>query len=374
MRACERACWGIFLVCLSFAVSLCSADEQTVAVEVVGTAECADCKTYNIKSTQAFSGLRVSVDCKLENGETKRMGDADIDKNGKFKISISHEPDQNCYVQLHSAAAVPCLSHGGLDASKIVLKSQTNGAKTFSLSTNLQFSTAPCASKTLSSYFHQPPLPPLSPHPWLKSYHSWPPLPPLSPHPWLKSYNWPPLPPLSPHPWLKGSHSLPPLSPFPPLPPLFHHKQPPAPVIYTPPVVQPLPPLAPVYTPSPVYTPKPSVPVYKPKPPVPVYKPKPQVPVPAPPVYKPKPSVPVYKPKPQVPVYKPKPPVPVVYKPKPPVSKPAPEVKPLPPAVPSYKPPCPPLPKLPPLPKFPPKYFHHPKYGFNFPPLPPHHP
>ncbi|XP_073045707.1 uncharacterized protein [Primulina eburnea] len=344
MRACERACWGIFLVCLSFAVSLCStADEQTVAVEVVGTAECADCKTYNIKSTQAFSGLRVSVDCKLENGETKRMGDADIQKNGKFKISISHEPNQNCYVQIHSAAAVPCPSHGGLDASKIVLKSQTNGAKTFSLSTNLQFTTAPCASKTFSSYFHQPPLPPLSPHPWLKSYHSWPPLPPLSPHPWLKSYHWPPLPPLSPHPWLKGSHSLPPLSPFPPLPPLFHHKQPPAPVIYTPPVVQPLPPL------PPVYTPKPSVPVYKPKPPV-------------------------YKPKPSVPVYKPKPPVPVVYKPKPPVSKPAPEFKPLPPAVPSYKPPCPPLPKLPPLPKFPPKYFHHPKYGFNFPPLPPHHP
>ncbi|KZV53469.1 translocon-associated protein subunit alpha-like, partial [Dorcoceras hygrometricum] len=335
-------------------VSLCSADEKTVAIEVVGTAECADCKTYNIKSTQAFSGLRVSVDCMLENGETKRMGDADLDKDGKFKISISHEPEHSCYAQLHSAAAVPCPAHDGVDASKIVLRSQTGGAKTFGVSTNLHFSAALCASKTFSSSLHYPPLPPLSPHPWLKGYHSWPPLPPLSSHPGFKSYhNWPPLPPLSPHPWLKGSHSWPPLPPFPPLPPLFHHKQPPAPVVYSPPVVKPLPPPSPVYTPSPVYKPKPPVPVYKPKPPVPVYKPKPEVPV-----YKPKPEVPVYKPKPEVPVYK-----------SPPVYKPAPEVKPLPPAVPTYnKPPCPPLPSLPP------KYFHHPKYGFNFPPLPPHHP
>ncbi|XP_073146417.1 uncharacterized protein [Henckelia pumila] len=341
---CQTALWGILLVSL---LGLCSADhaDDKTLFEVVGAAECADCKEYNIKSSQAFSGLIASVDCKLKSGETKRMGDTKLDKHGKFKISLSQQPQQNCYVQLHSAAAVPCAAHNGVESTKILLKSQTNGVRTFGPSQNLQFSTALCASKTFWPFFK---------HPWKKiSFPSWP--------------------------------------PFPPFPPIYKHKP-----LY-PPVVKPLPPPVPLYKPpAPVY--KPPVPVYKPpvpvyKPPVPVYKPKPPVYKPKPPVYKP--PVPVYKPKPPVykppvPVYKPKPPVykpPVpVYKPKPPVYKPpvpvykppVPVYKPKPPVYkpPVYKKPCPPLiPKLPPLPKikFPPKYFHHPKFG-HFPPLPPYHP
>ncbi|KAG6413457.1 hypothetical protein SASPL_126168 [Salvia splendens] len=318
---------GVHSLCQSFlflslilfgAVNLCSADDKTF--EVVGTTECADCNQFNFKTSQAFSGLRVTIDCKLENGDVKRFGSGEVDEQGKFKVSLAQKLNDKCYAQLHSAAALPCPAHNDIEASKIVLKSKTNGKMTFAPAKTLQFSATLCSSKTFLPYWKHPP------------------------HPWVKPLPKPTLPPYT-HPWF--------------------HKPTPSPVpVYTPtpkpPVVEPLPPPVPVYTP----TPKP--PVYKPKPKPPVY-----TPMPKPPVYKPKPKPPVYKPKPKPPVYKPKPEPPVpVYKP--PVKKPCPPVvvKPLPPPVPITKKPCPPLPKIPP------KYFHHPKFG-HYPPLPPsipHHP
>ncbi|XP_042001711.1 proline-rich protein 4-like [Salvia splendens] len=328
---------GVHSLCQSFlflslilfgSVNLCSADDKTF--EVVGTTECADCSQNNFKSSQAFSGLRVTIDCKLESGDVKRFGSGEVDEQGKFKVSLSQKLNNKCYAQLHSAAALPCPAHNDIEASKIVLKSQTNGKTTFAPAKTLQFSATLCSSKTFLPYWKHPP------------------------HPWFKPLPKPTLPPYT-HPWF--------------------HKPTPSPVpVYTPtpkpPVVEPLPPPAPVYTPTPkppVYKPKPKPPVYKPKPKPPVYKPKPK---PKPPVYKPKPEPPVVK-KPCPPtVVKPLPPPVPVYKP--PVKKPCPPVvvKPLPPPVPITKKPCPPLPKIPP------KYFHHPKFG-HFPPLPPsipHHP
>ncbi|CDO96946.1 unnamed protein product [Coffea canephora] len=58
------------LVSIFFVVSFCRADDKTV--QVVGAGECADCKDFKIKTSQAFSGLRVTVDCKLKNGEVTR--------------------------------------------------------------------------------------------------------------------------------------------------------------------------------------------------------------------------------------------------------------------------------------------------------------
>ncbi|XP_073065628.1 uncharacterized protein [Primulina eburnea] len=251
---CQTALWGVFFVSL---LGICSADDKTL-FEVVGAVECADCNEYDIKTTEAFSGLSASVDCKLEHGETKRMGDiTKLDEDGKFKISVS-QLHQDCYVQLHSDAAVPCAALNGTESTKIVLKSQTNGIQTFGPSKNPQFSTATCASKASWHFFKHPHFP--------------------YTHPWKKKFYKPPVP------------------------------------VYKPPVPEHKPPV-PVYKP-PVPEHKPPVPVYKPKPPV--YKPPPKPPVHKPPVpvHKPKPPVPVHKPKP--PVYKP--PVPV-YHPKPPVYK-----------------------------------------------------
>ncbi|KZV53352.1 proline-rich protein 4-like [Dorcoceras hygrometricum] len=388
---CQTALWGILLVSL---LGLCSADDKT-SFEVVGAAECADCKEYNVKTTGAFSGLSVSVDCMLKSGETKRMGNSKLDKYGKFRISVSLQLHQDCYVQLHSAAAVPCAAHNGVESTKIVLKSETNGIQIFGPRENLQFSTALCASKPFWPLFKHPSF--TFTHPWKKSFTSWPPLPPFPPLHKHKPLFPPvvmPLPP--PFPVYN-----PPVPVYKPKPPVY---KPPVPV-YKPPVPVYSPPV-PVYKPKPpVYKPpvpvyKPPVPVYSPpvpvyKPPVPVYKPNPPVYEPPAPVYKPNP--PVYEPPAPVPVYNPKPPVyepPVpAYKPKPPVYKPpvqvynpispvykapAPIYKPNPQV---YKPPAykkpyhhPLIPKLPPLPKlkFPPKHFHHPKFG-HFPPLPPYH-
>lgn len=42
------------LVFVLFVASSCSADDRTI--KIVGHGECADCKEYNIKTSQAFSG------------------------------------------------------------------------------------------------------------------------------------------------------------------------------------------------------------------------------------------------------------------------------------------------------------------------------
>ncbi|XP_071694107.1 uncharacterized protein [Rutidosis leptorrhynchoides] len=400
-----------FLLILSFCGSLCYGN----IVEVVGIGECGDCKESHIKTSHALSGLKVTVDCKLENGKFKTRGVGELDEEGNFKISLPQEIlkdgklTQECYAQLHNAANAPCAVHDGLDATKINFLSKSDQKHTFGPKGKLKFSSSVCTS----AFF-------------------WPP------------YNYPPLSPLK-H-WPKPHPSF----PFPPKIPFVEPLPPP---VYVPPVVEPPP--TPVYTPSPTYnpppkppvveptpTPTPPAPVYKPKPPVykpphvhkPKPKPKPPVvkPEPKPPVVKPEPKPPTYKtppvpkcePKPKPPVYKPKPkPKPPVYKPapvpvnkpkpKPPVYKPAPVpvykpppvpiYKPtppfpkiLPPPIPIYKPippfykkPCPPfavpklppfptfppkdldhLPPLPPLPTIPPKYFHHPIIGdlFHLPP------
>ncbi|KAL0384020.1 UNVERIFIED_CONTAM: protein XAP5 CIRCADIAN TIMEKEEPER [Sesamum radiatum] len=316
-------------------ISLCNADDKIS--KVVGTAHCADCKDFNFKIAHSFSGLHVTIDCKLKNGDVKRVAAGELDQQGNFNVPLPQDLvedgrktlKEECYAQLHSAAAVPCPAHNGLEASKIVFKSQANGITTFG------------------------PIKPLPP-----------PVPIYKPKPPVIE----PLPP--------------PVPIYKPKPPVYNPPKKPCPPKQKPPVVKPLPPPVPVYKPKPpVIKPlPPPVPIYKPKPPVYIPPKKPCPPIkPNPPVYKPPvakpipPPVPIYKP----PVVKPLPPPVPIYEP--PVVKPLPPptpiykppvVKPLPP--PFYKKPCPPLPfpKLPPSPKIPPKYFHHPKSGY-LPPLPP---
>lgn len=342
---CGRVLLGLSLSLLLS--TFCIADDNTI--KVVGFGECADCKENNINTIHALSGLHVSIDCKLANGEIKTRGEGELDQDGKFEVSLPKEMmkdgklKEECYAQLHSASSAPCPAHNGIESSKIV-SIKTDGKNTLKTAGNLKFSTPLCTSAFLWPYFKYPQLPPFpKDHSWMKKFPKLPP--------------FPPMPPLG-HPF-----------PLPPIPPFFKKPCPP-------PLEKPLPPPVPVYNPTPKPTPvvkplPPPVPVYKPKPkppPVPVYKPKPEPPVkkPCPPsVPKPKPP-PVKKPcPPKVPTHKPKPkPEPPVVKPLPPpvpVYKP-PVVKPLPPPVPIYKKPCPPLP---PFPKIPP--FHHPL----FPPLPP---
>ncbi|XP_057501042.1 proline-rich protein 4-like [Actinidia eriantha] len=317
-------CRGAFLgfwVVLLVATGFCHGDNKAV-LEVVGIGECADCTVNNIETSQAFSGLKVTIDCKSAKGELKTRAAGELDKQGKFELSLPEDVLENgklkqeCWAQLHSASATPCPAYNGLDSSKIVFKSKSAGKHTFTTAGKLKFSPVTCVSAFFWPY-HKHPLLPKS-HPLFKYFH---------------------------HPYLSPK----------PIP------------VYKPPVT--LPPHVPIYKPKPKPTPTP-VPIYKPKPkptptPVPIYKPKPKpkpIPTPTP--------IPIYKPKP-----KPLPPTVPIYKP-----KPKPEPKPLPPSVPVvtpktpvpiYKKPCPPFPKIP-IPKIPPKYFHHPKYGSLIPPYSPH--
>ncbi|XP_057783151.1 proline-rich protein 4-like [Salvia miltiorrhiza] len=388
---------GFVLLCL---LSFCNADLKTF--DIVGVAHCADCQLNNFNPTHAFSGLHVTIDCKLEK-EMKRVGEGELDGDGKFKISLPKamigDVKKNCYAQLHSAAAAPCPAHGGLEATEIVLKSEMEEKITFSPAKTLRFSTALCTSKFLWPLFQYPPLPKADP--WKKV---WPKItiPPLKKHHWSLSPIYKP----KPKPKPKVVKTLPPVptykpkpKPFPPPVPIYKPKPkskpflPPVPIYKPKPKPKPLPPPVPVYKPKPKLKPfLPPVPVYKSKPkpkpflpPVPIYKPKPK-PLPPPvPIYKPKPkplspSVPIYKPptKPIPPIFhKPHPPSVPIYKP--PVVKPI--YKPLPPSVPIYKPlpplfPFPPLYKkpCPPFSKIPPKsFFYHHKFRY-FPKFPPFNP
>ncbi|XWS62671.1 hypothetical protein CRYUN_Cryun06bG0030900 [Craigia yunnanensis] len=319
-----------FLVFSLFVASFCNADGKTV--EVVGVGECADCAENNFETSKSFSGLRVTIDCKPENGVFKTRGSGELDKEGNFKVSLPEDLvkdgklKEECYAQLHSVSDDACTAHDGLESSKIVFKSTSDEKHKFGLKGKLKFSPVTCASAFFWPHNKYPPLPK-----WKHPLHKVPPLPPLESF----HHHYPPLPPIY-------------KKPLPPPIPIY--KPPPVPVYK-----KPLPPPVPIYKP-PVYKP----PVYKKPlpPPVPIYKP---------PIYKP-PPVPIYKKPlpPPVPIYKPKPHPPIHYKPLPPLPK----------IPPFYKKPCPPLPKLPPLPKIPPKHFHHPKFG-KWPPLPPfapHHP
>uniref|UniRef100_A0A2N9FKI4 Proline-rich protein n=1 Tax=Fagus sylvatica TaxID=28930 RepID=A0A2N9FKI4_FAGSY len=120
MRILPLLCFWVSLV---FAASLCYGDDKTV--EVVGFGECADCEQSNIKTKHAFSGLRVTIDCKPENGHFKTRGVGELDEEGKFKVSVHHkivkdgQLNEECYAQLHSASAAPCPTHNGLESSKL---------------------------------------------------------------------------------------------------------------------------------------------------------------------------------------------------------------------------------------------------------------
>ncbi|XP_031260040.1 proline-rich protein 4 [Pistacia vera] len=246
-----------FLVSLLFSASFChgSSDDKTTTTllfGVVGTGECADCSDTNFKTSQAVSGLRVTIDCKPENGVFKTRGSGELDAEGKFTVSLPQEIvedgklKEECYAQLHSASAAPCPAHDGLESSKIVLKTKTNGKHTFGLAGKLKFSPVTCTSAFLWPHYKYPPLPKYS-HPKFN-------LPPL------KSFGHQPFP-FPP----KVFPPKPPLPSLPPKPPLF--KKPFPPKVLPPPVpYKPLPPPVPVVKPLP-----PPVPIYKPKPKPPIF-------------------------------------------------------------------------------------------------------
>ncbi|KAL2512370.1 Proline-rich protein 2 [Abeliophyllum distichum] len=372
--------WVHSLICpLFFAFVLCFCYASEKKIEVVGIAECADCKERNIKSSQAFSGLHITIECTLKNGKVKRRGEGKLVEEGKFKVLLPEgilkegKLNEECYAQLQSASAA-CPTHNGLEESKIVVfKSKTDGKYRLKPKGNLKVSTTFCTSDFPWPFSHFPTF-----HPWKKNFPPWN----HFGHPWVLppwSKNFPPWNHFG-HPWV-----LPPFPPifYKPFPPIYMSIPPPPVSMPKPPVCQPpmklqpqvmpppspapinKPPLKPLPPPVPIKPPVhqpllPPIPIYKPPvyqplpPPIPIYKPKP------PPVKLLPPPVPIYKPPvyqplpPPIPMHKPKPPVKPLHPPIPIYKPKLPPVKPLPPSVPVYKPPVyQPLP--PPIPVYKPK-------------------
>ncbi|GAB2267940.1 hypothetical protein Dimus_002916 [Dionaea muscipula] len=350
LALCRRTLLGLIVGLLLIASSsICHGG----SVVVTGTGECADCQLNNIKSTKAFNGLRVMIDCKLANGEIQTRGTGELDMQGKFRVDLPEEIvedgelKEECYAQLHSAYNSPCptVDHDhGIESSssnsKIIFVTKSeDGKHAFATAGQIKFSSESCASASLWPLFkYPPPLPKF-------------PVVPFPKHPWFKKK---PL-------------------PFPkPCPPSITKPLPPPVPVPVPVVRKPLPPPVVPVIPKPLPPPAvPVVPIPKPKPsPKPYPEPKPK-PFPKPPVILPPPLVPI-KPLPPFPYHKPLPPFPY-HKPLPPF----PFHKPLPP-FPFHKP-WSPIPKIkfppiykPPItfpPIYKPKYPDHPKK--YWPPLPP---
>lgn len=234
------------LMCLLVPLLLSFSYSQGKTVEVVGIGECADCADTKIDTTHAVSGLGVTIDCKTQNGLFKTRGAGELDGEGKFKVSLPDEMveedgklKEECFAQLHSAAALPCPAYDGLDSSKLAFKAKTDDGKhTFSPAGKLKFSPAVCTSEFLWPHYKYPPLPPKKKytHPLLP-YHKKPlyhkhPIPSIpiykKPHPPVPIYTYKPKPKV---PIIKD-HPIPHIPIYKkPFPPIFHKYSHPIPKI-----------------------------------------------------------------------------------------------------------------------------------------------
>ncbi|XP_062082249.1 proline-rich protein 4-like [Humulus lupulus] len=264
-------CRGGALLCfwlaLALVVSFCYGDDDKT-VEVVGNGECADCAQHSFDTKLAYSGLRVTIDCKTPGRQFKTRGSGELDEEGKFKVSLPNEIlnkegklNEECYAQLHSSSDGPCPAHDGLESSKILsqtIKATTNDNNndhdkhTFGLAKGkLKFSPITCASAFFWHHFHK--KHPLCPPKTSDKPPQKPPLPTPAPKKELPS----PVPKKKPDP---PKEKGPKKEPCPP-----KANKPPKKEV---PKKEPCPP-KPEIKPLPA----PTVPVYN-KPPVPVYKPK----------------------------------------------------------------------------------------------------
>ncbi|XP_035834141.1 proline-rich protein 4-like [Helianthus annuus] len=109
----------------------------------------------NIQTSQALSGLKVTIDYKLEDGNFQTRGVGKLDEKGQFKLNLPQEILEDgmlsgeCYVQLHNAANAPCAFYNGLEASKITFVSKSNKYTPLDRLENSNSLPAICSSATL---------------------------------------------------------------------------------------------------------------------------------------------------------------------------------------------------------------------------------
>ncbi|XP_030966664.1 proline-rich protein 4-like isoform X2 [Quercus lobata] len=107
-------------------LGLSDLEKRTVAGGILNV-HIGDALSQSVNASGGFAGLRVTIDCKPENGHLKTRGVGKLDEEGKFKMSIHRKIvkdgklNDECYAQLHSALAAPCPAHNGLESSKVVL-------------------------------------------------------------------------------------------------------------------------------------------------------------------------------------------------------------------------------------------------------------
>ncbi|KAJ8647978.1 hypothetical protein MRB53_001001 [Persea americana] len=88
------AFWALWALLL---VGLCWCTDESVVV--VGVGECVDCAQKSVKSSDAFSGLGVTIDCKIANGKLKTRGAAKLTKDGEFQVTLPSQIVNNGGIQ-----------------------------------------------------------------------------------------------------------------------------------------------------------------------------------------------------------------------------------------------------------------------------------
>ncbi|KAI4376105.1 hypothetical protein MLD38_013898 [Melastoma candidum] len=126
----------------------------------VGLVDCFDCAVKKIFPPEAFLGIGVTIDCKAADQPLKARAMGMLNGEGKFWVSLPGEIllengtlKEECFAHLHGASAKPCPPIGGIEATKIVLKSKTNDKCILGVAGELKLSPVICAS-TLYSWPH----------------------------------------------------------------------------------------------------------------------------------------------------------------------------------------------------------------------------
>ncbi|CAK9154353.1 unnamed protein product [Ilex paraguariensis] len=115
--------------------------------------------------------LLVTISCKSANGGLETRVAGDVDKNGKFNVSLIRvilqdgELKDECFAQLHSASGAPCPVRDFQKALKLIIKSKDKGKLILGLDGNMKFSPATCTYVVFVALFQYPPLPKLPPLP-----------------------------------------------------------------------------------------------------------------------------------------------------------------------------------------------------------------
>ncbi|WOG84749.1 hypothetical protein DCAR_0103933 [Daucus carota subsp. sativus] len=141
--------------CLTLLLAAICCHGKNEMLKVVGFMKHPDIVEGRIKTSQTFSGFRVTIGCRSKDGTIETMGSSEITKEEKFRVYLPHEAVRDgrirkeCYAQVHSAADTSCPLNDNQEPFKIIFQYKSEEKNTIRHSGKLTFSPVSCTSSYL---------------------------------------------------------------------------------------------------------------------------------------------------------------------------------------------------------------------------------